>query len=78
MLKHLKAFDDIDLIRGDLQECDWNRDTSDSGASEEAPRSLENRMDVVGSGDKESNIRKIEKGLCVIINEIHFRGTQVI
>lgn len=78
MLKHLKAFDHIDLITANLKEYDWNRDTSDSGGPEKAPRSLENRTVVVEAGDNERNIRKIKKGLCVIINQMHFHGTQVI
>lgn len=75
LLKHLKGFDDTDhLIMEDLKECNRDQNVSSLSASEEAPRgALENQTNVI---EVEKNMRKIKKGLCVIINQIYFYGSQ--
>ncbi|XP_035727475.1 caspase-8-like [Vespa mandarinia] len=74
LLKHLKGFDDIDyLIMEDLKACNRDQNISSLSASKETPRSLENQINVI---EIENNMRKIKKGLCIIINQIYFYGSQ--
>lgn len=74
LLKHLNAFDDIKPIIRDLKCYDRNRNISSAGTFEEATSFCQTNVIEPGYSDK--RIRKIKKGLCVIINEINFRGLQ--
>ncbi|KAL2749618.1 caspase-8-like [Vespula maculifrons] len=74
LLKHLNAFDDIKQIIRDLKCYERNRNISSAGTLEEATSFCQTNVIEPGYSDK--SIRKVKKGLCVIINEINFRGLQ--
>ncbi|KAL2713498.1 caspase-8 [Vespula squamosa] len=76
LLKHLNAFEDIKLIIEDLKYCDRNQNISKGGTSEGASSFSYYSNNVIEAGDREESVRKIKKGLCVIINQINFRGSE--
>ncbi|XP_014612229.1 PREDICTED: caspase-8-like [Polistes canadensis] len=78
LLKHLKTFDDVELITLDLAKYDGHHLHSSSADTSENVCSIQNfnKSNVMEIENNEKSIRKIKKGLCVIINQMYFRGSQ--
>ncbi|KAK2581875.1 hypothetical protein KPH14_002337 [Odynerus spinipes] len=74
LLKHLKTFEDLESIIIDLKQFDSDQSTSNIGVSGEAS-SLAHQANLTET-DAKKKIRRINKGLCVIINQMYFQGSQ--
>lgn len=78
LLKHLKIFEDLELIIIDLEQCNTDESKpnsnkmSNSSTLQEAS-SATYKPDIE---DVKPKIRKINKGLCIIINVMRFEGSQ--
>ncbi|XP_015182861.1 PREDICTED: caspase-8 [Polistes dominula] len=80
LLKHLKTFDDIELITVDLAKYDEQHHSysSSTDTSEKTTFSIQNfnKSNLIEIENNDKSIRQIKKGLCVIINEMYFHGSQ--
>nr|XP_034194728.1 caspase-8-like [Osmia lignaria] len=79
LLKHLKRFDDLDIIYEDLKRYEDNQNVLDvQYASSTAVSQLQmfsTREDVHMLSDiKEQGIKKLKNGLCIIISQMVFMG----
>lgn len=77
LLKYLKTFEDLELIIIDLEQCNTDQSMLNSRMSNNSTfqeaSSATYKTDI---GNSKQNIRKINKGLCIIINEMLFEGSQ--
>ncbi|XP_043488759.1 caspase-8-like [Polistes fuscatus] len=78
LLKHLKTFDDVESITLDLANYDGHHSHSSSTDTWENVGSIQNfnKSNLMETENNEKSIRKIKNGLCVIINQMYFRGSQ--
>ncbi|CAL7944811.1 unnamed protein product [Xylocopa violacea] len=77
LLKHLKTFDELDLICEDLKkyECQQNvLDIPYNSATIAQLKPFSMRQGINMSNIEEEEIKTLNKGLCIIINQMYFAG----
>ncbi|XP_017753577.1 PREDICTED: caspase-8-like [Eufriesea mexicana] len=81
LLKHLKRFDDLELIYEDLETNEKHQNVLDtqhmnSNTAQLQMFSMRETSDVEEKllTEKEKDIKNIDKGLCIIISQMHFVG----
>lgn len=79
LLKHLKQFLNLDLIYTDLKKCEDRQNVLDannlSSLNTCIPQNFSSSVDKrIALNSKTTTLRKIKKGLCIIISEVFFSG----
>lgn len=81
MLKHLKKIEDLESIYDDLKNHENHRDVLDiqdiNSVNTSQLQTFFIKEDKIISSNNEENIRKIKKGLCIVINQMFFMGEKV-
>lgn len=81
MLKHLKKIEDLEFIYDDLKNHKNHRDVLGiqhiSSINTSQLQTFFIKEHKIISSNNEENIRKIKKGLCIIINQMFFKGEKV-
>ncbi|CAK9825335.1 Dredd [Anthophora retusa] len=78
LLKHLKKFDDLELIYEDLKTHENHQNVLDiqhvNSANTVWLQTFSMRESIQALSNIESGIKKLNKGLCIIINQMYFVG----